>query len=166
MNKRKISKFPVVMVCAKDWTLYNEQKSIYDKFEISIGYLIGFLIQEDKEKIVLAANYFEDGQVRETTVVPKEAIIYILNLSRRGGNAKGKICKDRKYSPKSSKKKRIEQRKNGSVCIRNIKKNWLEAFERKAKKEIIRERIMNKYREEKNDATEYGSGRPEKENWR
>ncbi len=85
----KIPDFPMAVACAKDWTLYNEQKPANDRFDVSIGYVIGFLVKEDDEKVVLSANVFTDGQVRETTVIPKENIIFIKKLYFGGRNAKG-----------------------------------------------------------------------------
>jgi len=80
MAKMKIKKptYPLVIVCARDWQLYSDQRTIDENFDTAIGWVVGFLISEDDKKMVIASNYFQESPiatVRETTVIPKETII-------------------------------------------------------------------------------------------
>ncbi len=73
--------FKVIAVFAKDWNMYGAQRDYRFDFEVCKGWTIGWLIREDDEKIVLAHQWFpEPKDIRNTTVIPKETIIYRVEL--------------------------------------------------------------------------------------
>ena len=81
-------RFPLILIQARDWNLYKEQHTLNEKFEVSEGWLIGFLIEEKKDSYIVAAEYFpcdndEDG-VRYIQAIPKETVIFkkIINIGR------------------------------------------------------------------------------------
>lgn len=61
----------VVVLEAIDWGIYTNQVSAKHEFDIVRGMVVGFLVSEDNEKIVLAPQWFYDGDTRCTLVVPK-----------------------------------------------------------------------------------------------
>lgn len=68
----------IVKVIAEDWAQYADQVEVTFSFKVSLGEIVGFLIQEDKDKIVIAHQLFprEDvpDDVRFTTVIPRKMI--------------------------------------------------------------------------------------------
>lgn len=65
----------VVAVRAVDWGHTAGQMDVRDNFKLYEGWIIGLLVQEDEDKLVLAHNWFEDaGDVRATTAIPKVTI--------------------------------------------------------------------------------------------
>lgn len=59
----------------RDSNMYITQCNKNDKFEVAVIISSGYLIQEDKSKIVLAGDVMENGEVRRVIVIPKENII-------------------------------------------------------------------------------------------
>lgn len=76
MAKELDAQMTVAVVMASDWCYYEQTKSIYDKFTPIDGYIVGFILEEDEEKIVLAHQVFKDNEsVRHVTVITKTSII-------------------------------------------------------------------------------------------
>lgn len=72
--------FPIIIMLARDWNLYEKQHSLNEKFELSKGWLAGFLIEEKEDAYIVAAEYFpfknyEDG-VRYIQAIPKETVLF------------------------------------------------------------------------------------------
>ncbi len=68
-------KLQVVCVLASDWCYYEQTKSIRDNFTPIDGFIVGFVLEEDDEKIVLAHQVFKENEsVRHVTVVTKTSI--------------------------------------------------------------------------------------------
>ena len=69
----------IVRVKAIDWTQYSGLTDITEPFSLIKADVVGFLVKEDKEKIVLTHQWFERGEcvddVRYTTVIPKKMIL-------------------------------------------------------------------------------------------
>lgn len=69
----------IVRVKAIDWTQYSGVTDINDSFSLLGADVVGFLVKEDKEKIVLAHQWFQREEiaddVRYTTVIPKKMIL-------------------------------------------------------------------------------------------
>lgn len=66
----------IVKLKVKDLAFYHNEKHYMTGFDYSVMEIVGFLVEEDKDKIVLAHQWFEDSQeVRHTTVIPKECIM-------------------------------------------------------------------------------------------
>lgn len=69
----------IAKVIAEDWALYDGTYELGYPFKVSIAEVVGFLIQEDDEKVVLSHQYFPRSDatddVRRTTVIPKKMII-------------------------------------------------------------------------------------------
>jgi len=67
--------FDLVAVLACDWCYYEVQSPIDSPFTSIDGIIVGVLIHEDDEKIVLAHQVFPDeGQVRHVSVITKSSI--------------------------------------------------------------------------------------------
>lgn len=64
----------IVAVLWRDSTLYIQQESHGEHYEISIIESVGLLIEEQEDKIVLAGDYLKDG-LRRVIVIPKENIV-------------------------------------------------------------------------------------------
>lgn len=74
-------KLEVVCVLATDWCYYEQTRSIHDKFTPIDGYIVGFVLEEDEEKIVLAHQVFKENEsVRHVTVVTKTSIIEMARM--------------------------------------------------------------------------------------
>lgn len=73
--------YPFAIVYAKDWsmdTLLLTEKEV-KKLKIAQGWIIGWLVEETKEVIKLAHEYFDDSEedeFRYISVIPKETIIF------------------------------------------------------------------------------------------
>jgi hypothetical protein len=65
----------IVSITAVDWAIYTEQMPVKSEFKMIRGDIVGFLVQEDDDKIVLAMQWFQDGDIRPTLVVPKVCIL-------------------------------------------------------------------------------------------
>lgn len=65
----------IVAVYASDWGAYCAQISREHEFELVRGFVIGELIAEDEQKIVIAHHAFDGGELRHTTTVPKVNVI-------------------------------------------------------------------------------------------
>ncbi|MGD9381498.1 MAG: hypothetical protein PVI03_03560 [Candidatus Thorarchaeota archaeon] len=71
----------VWVVHATDWCYYEQSRGWNDKFTPIEGYLVGFIIEQDDEKIVLAHQVFKENEsVRHVTVVTKSSIISMLPM--------------------------------------------------------------------------------------
>jgi len=69
-------KYPVVMVYAVDWNQYAEQHSpIGGDYHAAKGWIVGFLIEETDDHLVIAHTSFDPGDVRYAVVIPKCTII-------------------------------------------------------------------------------------------
>jgi len=69
-------KLEVFVVHATDWCYYEQTRAIHDKFTPIDGYIVGFKLEEDEDKIVLAHQVFkENDSVRHVTVITKSSII-------------------------------------------------------------------------------------------
>lgn len=67
--------YPIVAVRATDWNQYSSFCDCSHNFGYAIGWVVGLLIKEDDEKIVIAHEYFEGGEtLRNTTVIQRETI--------------------------------------------------------------------------------------------
>lgn len=69
----------ICMVEAVDWALYAEQISAKTQWRVIRGLLVGFLIEETADHIVLSPQLFPnddgDDEVRCTLVVPRCCIL-------------------------------------------------------------------------------------------
>lgn len=61
----------IVALKAVDWGVYGEQVSAKHSFDIVRADIVGFLVSEDEEKIVLTPQWFQDDGTRYTLVIPK-----------------------------------------------------------------------------------------------
>jgi len=67
--------FDLVAVLASDWCYYETQAPIGSPFTAIDGIIVGILIHEDEEKIVLAHQVFPDDEtVRHVSVITKSSI--------------------------------------------------------------------------------------------
>lgn len=70
----------IVKVTARDWAQYSEMVDVTYKFEPTVATVVGFIVQEDEDQLVLSHQLFPDkcryseDRVRYTTVIPKEMI--------------------------------------------------------------------------------------------
>ena len=58
----------------RDSNIYLTQQNEDSNFDVAIIKSVGYVVEEDKNKIVLAGDVF-DGAVRRVIVIPKENII-------------------------------------------------------------------------------------------
>lgn len=66
----------LIAVYARDWGCYCEQIDANHEFTLIYGWVIGKLIREDDEKIIIAHHWFpNEDQLRHTTTVQKSCII-------------------------------------------------------------------------------------------
>lgn len=71
----------VAVVMASDWCYYEQTKSIRDNFTAIDGFIVGFILDEDDEKLVLAHQVFKENEsVRHVTVITKSSIIERYNM--------------------------------------------------------------------------------------
>jgi len=67
--------FDLVAVLASDWCYYENQSPLTNKFTAIDGIIVGILIDEDDEQIVLAHQVFPDEeQVRHVSVITRSSI--------------------------------------------------------------------------------------------
>lgn len=74
----KIPEYPLIVVCAKDWSHYGGSRSSEDEFNYVISWIAGWLIEEKDGKIVIAFEHIteqETNDIRDITVIPKENIL-------------------------------------------------------------------------------------------
>jgi len=68
----------IVRVIAEDWAQYTSMTEIVFPFEVSVAEVVGFLVQEDNDKVVLSHQLFPrddtTDDVRYTSVIPKKMI--------------------------------------------------------------------------------------------
>jgi hypothetical protein len=69
--------YPVVLVKARDWNIHPDTYCpVEESFDVAVGWAVGFLLEETKEKLVIAFEYFEDSKhVRGVHVYPKETVV-------------------------------------------------------------------------------------------
>lgn len=66
----------IVAVYARDWAMLSEQMSADHDFGLMWGWVVGRLLREDDEKMVIAHHWFpKEDQVRHTTTVQKSCVI-------------------------------------------------------------------------------------------
>jgi len=65
-----------VALRAIDWGIQAEQLSERTDFDLARGDLIGYLVSEDDEKIVVTMQWFHGAGVRCTLAVPKVCISF------------------------------------------------------------------------------------------
>lgn len=67
--------FDLVAVLASDWCYYENQAPLTNRFTAIDGIIVGILIDEDDDQIVLAHQVFPDEeQVRHVSVITKSSI--------------------------------------------------------------------------------------------
>ena len=67
--------FPIIILYADDWNLHPEVEDVTSHFDISHGWIAGFLIEEKEDSYIIAAEYFDtEGSVRYTQAIPKKCI--------------------------------------------------------------------------------------------
>lgn len=59
----------------RDSNMYITQCGVDEKFKVSLITSCGFVVSENKEKIVLAGDVLDDGDLRRVIVIPKENIV-------------------------------------------------------------------------------------------
>lgn len=67
-----------IYLVAKDWTMWESTQSRNRQFNPTECHLIGWLVQEDKGKMVLAMEYFPNpygDDIRHIISIPKECIL-------------------------------------------------------------------------------------------
>jgi len=73
--------YPVIIIYARDWgmdTVLMTKKEV-KRLKVPQGWLVGWLVDETKEAIKLAHEYFDDSdeyEFRYVSTIPKETIIY------------------------------------------------------------------------------------------
>lgn len=66
----------VEVIHAEDWCYHPDQKNRYSEFDTIDAVIVGFLIYEDDEKVVLTHQWFPgQDDVRHTSVITKHSII-------------------------------------------------------------------------------------------
>ena len=66
----------VIAVRAKDWAYYGQQTDRTQEFSLIVGWVVGVLIQESEEALVISQNFFPlEDQVRYTSVIQKREVI-------------------------------------------------------------------------------------------
>lgn len=64
----------IVVLQAIDWGIMTDQVSSRTDFQLTRANLVGFLVSEDEEKIVIAPQWFTDEGIRCTLVVPQVCV--------------------------------------------------------------------------------------------
>lgn len=69
-------------VYAVDWSTY-EGENIHPgtDFKLLKAHVVGFVVSENSEKVVLAQQVFADGSLREVVVIPKVCILQRADLT-------------------------------------------------------------------------------------
>jgi hypothetical protein len=65
----------------RDSCVLRDQQTIDADFDVAIMESVGFVLQEDKKKLVLAGELLENGNARRIIVIPKENIIMQVGLT-------------------------------------------------------------------------------------
>jgi hypothetical protein len=66
----------VVVVEARDWCLHHMGRAT-DKFEAITGWVVGVLLEDNEDRVVVAHALFDDEGVRDVTAIPRECVIHI-----------------------------------------------------------------------------------------
>ena len=65
----------------RDSCVLRDQQTIDADFDVAIMESVGFVLQEDAKKLVLAGELLENGNARRIIVIPKENIIMQVGLT-------------------------------------------------------------------------------------
>lgn len=73
--------YPLAIIYARDWGMTSALLTLNEakKEKICKGWLVGWLIEETKEVIKIAHEYFDDSdehEFRYISIIPKETIIF------------------------------------------------------------------------------------------
>ena len=70
-------KYKKIQLTALDWYSYNNQDSIDEDYPVGTVEIVGFLIKEDKQKVVVAMEIFtsHNNDLRKVMSIPKGCII-------------------------------------------------------------------------------------------
>ena len=87
-------KYPIIILCARDWNLFKDLERIDEEFHIAEGWISGFLISESDDCYVVAAEIFpeddqKNSQVRYTQAIPKETVLFKKLIYWYKGKKKG-----------------------------------------------------------------------------
>ena len=75
-SKQTQPDFPIVAICANDWSIYQEQEDLREDFDLIPVWIVGMLIKEDKNKIVISHQHFLGSkETRFTSVISKSSIM-------------------------------------------------------------------------------------------
>jgi hypothetical protein len=65
----------LVALYAQDWSIRHEQVDYrIGEFNVLWGWICGFLVKEDDEKIVITQQWFNNDDIRHTMIVPKVCV--------------------------------------------------------------------------------------------
>lgn len=83
-EKNSGEKFEVVVVRANDWCHYEDIYPADHGFDLIDGLIVGFVLEEDDDKIVLAHQIFGGDTVRHITVINADDVLerYSMRLAR------------------------------------------------------------------------------------
>ena len=66
----------IIAVYGRDWSRYTDQMDASADFSLMCGWVVGVLVREDDEKLVIAHHFFpREDQVRHTSVIQKSCVI-------------------------------------------------------------------------------------------
>uniref|UniRef100_A0A6M3KEQ1 Uncharacterized protein n=1 Tax=viral metagenome TaxID=1070528 RepID=A0A6M3KEQ1_9ZZZZ len=83
-NQTKLP-FPVVAVFANDWAIYSGSCEENNEFLVSEAWVVGYLIEDLKERIAVAHHYFTDTRrLRQVTSIPRKMVKKIVYLNPKG----------------------------------------------------------------------------------
>lgn len=67
-----------VYIVAKDWTMWESPQAINRQFDPSECHLVGWLVQEDKGKMIISLEWIPSpfgDEIRHVIAIPKENIL-------------------------------------------------------------------------------------------
>lgn len=64
----------IVAVYATDWGIISEQVPTGHDFAVTVAWVVGLLVKETDDMFVIAHEWFDDGEVRFTTTLPKGTV--------------------------------------------------------------------------------------------
>lgn len=65
----------IVAVYASDWGMYSDQVSRDHPFQLVRGWVVGVLVGETPDQLVIAHHSFTDGDLRHVTTIPKVNVL-------------------------------------------------------------------------------------------
>jgi len=71
--------YPVIIICARDWNIYQGVYDTEEKFTVAKGWIAGWLLKENEDCLIVTTEDFEDtskNQVRYVMAIPKETILF------------------------------------------------------------------------------------------